>query len=248
MMWGNGPHHLWTFLMMCFYATICQCRHSMYQRRNTGGNHITGQPRNQDWRFQLCVCQYKKVSHTIPGKIPLHSPLDSCRTPSLALITGMNVQLQYICYNNSGPNLWQFKTFLYNEYRKTVDRLGPAGEIRSTMGKIGLGGWGGTVLIRVGTTLPNCGSLRRSRCLVAMHNAARDGFCQTECHFEDTYIVLNGNNLNSIIMSSDSTGNYPDYLDVITIFSGNSFCSVKCHRRKLIYILPEHIIEIIPNL
>ena len=94
----------------------------------------------------------------------------------------------------------------------------------------------------------NYGSLRRSRCLVAMHNAARDGFCQTECHFEDTYIVLNGNKLNSIIMSSDSTGNYPDYLDVITIFSGNSFCSVKCHRRKLIYILPEHIIEIIPNL
>ena len=106
------------------------------------------------------------------------------------------------------------------------ENFSPAGEIRSTVGKIGLGrGWG-TVLIRVGTTLSNCGSLRRSRCLVSMHNAARDGFCQTECHFEDTYIVLNGNNLNSIIMSSDSTGNYPDYLDVITIFSGNSFCSV----------------------
>ena len=72
---------------------------------------------------------------------------------------------------------------------------------------------------------PNYSPPRRNRHLVPMHNAANEDFCQTWCNFEDTYIVLNGKNLNSIIMFSDYTGNYPDYFDVITFFQEIHFAT-----------------------
>ena len=89
----NGPCHLPDIPYDMFYVTACHVstRHAGVEIWAGTASQGKWQLYNQDQRSWLCIHQCKKVSCTILGKIPLHSPLDSCHTPLSALITGINV-------------------------------------------------------------------------------------------------------------------------------------------------------------
>ena len=89
MMWVMAHATLRTFFMMCFmspHVNVGKLCTGVEMRVETT-SWEKWQRHDQDWRPWRHIHQYKKVSCSLPGKIPLHIDIEFLKTTHLVFVT-----------------------------------------------------------------------------------------------------------------------------------------------------------------